>query len=567
MPSKVAQILPLNLTSPGINGLNTTTSMAGDVGDWLFEATNSVFTKERNIAPREQFFEPSTSYVTPIAENTTYAGFAGTDYFVYGNGKIYVKSGTDLSTFGNNGNAVPAWASVFYWKVVHLNGKYFFFHDGVAPLVYAPYAGPPLFSGIPTGPTVGVAHSAFGRVWAASISPSAPTLYWSLLLDGETWTGAGTGSLNLHTYLNADERVTCIHDFNNHLIVFTQSSILIFENPFDVPVDSSGTGGTAGSLRLKEKIEGAGCLSVVGAVSVGEECFFISQTGLMKMSQVVADGGSNPVKTALNQVRTGITNEISEFDFGTYYAPLNYLELSFDADQGFLMLNILYTKQFLIWLNHPIENGGYAVTTWETEQTNTDVGVIWTKICSYYRTGGTSATGAGATAWLQVYDSTATSIDYQGIATYGQAQYTYPDDSPCETNGFLWTVKSPWLNFGDQQDFQTKILKRLLVVHRRPRAKFDSGLGYTPTNLTVDFKIRTDYNDATYNFTFTGSYQEYNPNILVLPSYQTQTVPLAGAGSLIQYELSAIVSDPGHMYFALQRLSFQAKLGRIQQGI
>lgn len=567
MPSKVAQILPLNLTSPGINGLNTTTSMAGDVGDWLFEANNCVFTKERNIAPRELFFEPSTAYVTPIPENTTYAGYAGVDYFVYGNNKIYLKNGTSLDTFGNNGNAVAAWASVVYWKVVYLNGKYFFFHDNSDPLVYAPYAGPPLFSGVPGGPTVGIAHAAFGRVWAGTVSANTPTLYWSALLDGETWAGAGTGSLNLHTYMNANERITCIHDFNNHLIVFTQSSILIFENPFDVPVDSSGAAGTAGSMRLKEKIEGVGCLSVVGAVSVGEECFFISKTGLMKMTQVLSDGGSNPIKTIINQVRTGISNEMSQLDFSVYSDPINYLELSYDSDQGFLMMNILYAKQFLIWLNHPIENGGYAVTTWGEFSYSPVNGFDFTQICSYYRTGGHLGVNQGATAWVRVYNSDGVSFDYQGLSVYGHKDYLYPDNTPCEPYGFTWTMKSPWLNFGDQQDYQTKILKRLLVVHRRPRAKFNEGLGYTPTDMVVDFKIRTDYSTISYNFNFTANTQTYNATAYTFPDHQIQTIPLAGAGSLVQYELTAQITDPGHSYFAVQRLSFQAKLGRIQQGI
>ena len=127
MQSNVAQILPLNLTSPGISGVTGITSMAGDVGDWLFKAQNAVYTKERNIAPRELFFQgPATSYV-PIPVTTTYTGSTAGRYFVYGPGAIYDNYGTLLNSLPNGGGTTPVWADNVYWHVCFLNNKYFFF--------------------------------------------------------------------------------------------------------------------------------------------------------------------------------------------------------------------------------------------------------------------------------------------------------------------------------------------------------------------------------------------------------------------------------------------------------
>ena len=566
MQSNVAQILPLNLTSPGISGVTGITSMAGDVGDWLFKAQNAVYTKERNIAPRELFFQgPATSYV-PIPVTTTYTGSTAGRYFVYGAGAIYDNYGTLLNSLPNGGGTTPVWADNVYWHVCFLNNKYFFFSAGYDPIVFDPFAGPPTFYTIPTAPQVAICHAAFGRVWAASSIANSQTLYWSNLLDGTTWTGAGTGSLNLNTYLNNSEGIKAISDFNGYLLVFTSTDIIILENPFTVPTDSSGAAGTAETLKIKEVIQGTGCVSPVGAVQVGEELFFISKTGLMKMSQVVAAGGSNPITTVINQIATQMNEEIETLSI-EYAAISNQVELTYNSDMAMLMCNMNYAKQYLVWLKFPLENGGYPVTTWGDTNENS-YAFDRTYICGFYRTGGNLGFGPGATAWIRIFDVDGTTALYEGIGMYGHTEYLYTNYEVCEPLGFTWKITSPWLNFGNQQEFQTKILKRSLIFHRRPRAKFSpSYTAYVPTDLEVNFRIRTDYNPVAYNFTFTATKQEFNPVYTILPDIETQTIPIAGTGGLIQYEMSARITDPAHSYFAVQRLSFQAKLGRIQQGI
>src|SRR5690606_11805580 len=151
------------------------------------------------------------------------------------------------------------------------------------------------------------------------------TLYWSVLLDGEDWSGTGSGSLDLSSYLSTQEYITAIADFNKYLVVFTQRSILIFQDPFTVPVDSSGDPGTEPTISLKEQINGIGCVGKNAWTSVGEEIYFVDGSGLRRISRVLEEGGSNPIDPVCSHITPflRIWNTIGSIDT----IRLNYIPI------------------------------------------------------------------------------------------------------------------------------------------------------------------------------------------------------------------------------------------------
>ena len=571
-PNKpLSPVIPLNLSAPGAAGVTDQTSIAGDVEEWLFDAFNAIYNQEGLLAPRRLWRIPDEAtlgYVPqPFTEGSTvYATFAGGVYFVSDNGKIWNDRGVDLTTLGNDGSVPVSWTgTVANWKAVYLNGKIYFFAQGQEAKVFDPVANQ--FSGVPDAPEVGIVHSAFGRLWAASTSSTATTLTWSLLLNGKDWTSAGTGSLDLSTYMTSGEAITAIADFNGFLIVFTNRSILIFQDPFTVPIDSSGTEGTAASMTLKEQIRDTGCVGKNAWCHVGEELIFMSHSGLKSLGRVLQDGGANPMETICPQINNRLLNAFKG-SLGTAQ-NLEYVILNYHPIQGFVTVETgqIEDAVYLVWVSRPMNKGVYPVTIWgkpRDEFLAGDYGIIY--FHGLYPTGGWAGVGPGITGLLKVYNSDS-SIHYHGIAHYGFMNPSM-DELQCEET-FSFRVKSAWLNFGDQAGPLDKIPKDLKLIYRTPQSPELTEDSPDGTALSVTFSLRFDYSTQARSHTFTTPLIEQDAFDVStqLSPHSITPIPLAGQGSLVQWEVKSNVTNRAHEAFALQRAGFQVKMGRIHQGI
>ncbi len=594
MAEKSSLLFPYPVTIPGGYGFTEEQSLAGEVQPWLFEAHNAVFTKDGLIAPRELWrglYGDTVGHPAGIATEQFYPTYAGTEYFISINRRIYKPStgSLDLYSFDNrtdDGLVAPTVpATTKHWKAVYLakGNEYgtYFFADGEKPKYFS---GDAYFSQIPTGPESDIAHAAFGRIWVAV--NNGTRLQWSDYLRGMDWVTSGTGSLDLSMNLGQDERVTAIADFNNFLILFTNRGILIFENPFNVPVDVTGTVGAADTLKLKEKIDGTGCVGVNAWASVGEDLFFVSYSGLYRLSRLMNDGGSNPLGVVCPQINHSIVDSLSHLDGSGGSNPT--IRLNYHSMFGFLSLET-YTVHygiFLIWLTRPIDKTSFAVTQWanvpQSRRQQTDLqstrGQSNTSIFGMFSTNKGNADGFGRAIVAVIInrDSNGVPTGFAGLASYGTVGKT-PILSPVvEPTGFEFRIKSAWLNFGENPAGPTdKITKDMKIIYRMPRSPDTSGgvdiwSGYTPQPLTVRYTLNFDYNTVpSRNHTFVAPLDTLlTPYNSVFPSrYNISPVPLSGSGSLVQWELVADITNWSHESFAVQRMGLQAKLGRINQGI
>jgi hypothetical protein len=582
MPSSTP-LLPLNIDTPGVSGLTTHGSMTGDVGDWLLTAQNAIYDRDGKIAPRKLFRK---MVATNVPTDTIY-GTASPDsvsFYAFGENDIYYYNGTGpftaLSTLGNDGNAPGTMVRSGTWQCVQLGLKNYFFHAAKRAKVHDIVTN--TFSDVTEAPLgTSIVHSAFGRLWAAPTSQTNQTLYWSVLLIGDDWNGAGSGSLLLSQYMSLGEGITAISDFNDYLLVFTDKQILIFQDPFTVPVDTSGTAGTAESMSLKDRIDGIGCIGRKLVVQVGEELIFLGQNGLNKLSKVIAEGGSNTLADVSLHIKEGLEGHINTA-FNTLVYGVNLgnpsyePEITWHPQFGFLFLSIPDTTnelpQYLIWMSKPTETG-YSVTTWGGRQ---DTGARSEMIYGLQSSPFTnSLRGWLKTGLSENYTTdigglgTPQEVGYNGPVNYG-TRFTAYDTNP-HVEKYTFKMVSPWLSFGPQAETFIKILKRALIAYRTASNPYNVGQysNYTATALDVKVKIRYDFGTSAREVTFTaplvnpGAQSGYTDMI----PHRIASLPLAGSGSLVQYEISAEISNPSHESFSVQRLSFQAKLGRVHQGI
>ena len=86
---------------------------------------------------------------------------------------------------------------------------------------------------VPTGLTTGnfdpnVVLSAFGRVWTADLSNNKQTIFYSRLLEGWDFAGAGSGILDISSVVGSNDEIVGLANHNGFLIIFCKNNILVF---------------------------------------------------------------------------------------------------------------------------------------------------------------------------------------------------------------------------------------------------------------------------------------------------------------------------------------------------
>jgi hypothetical protein len=569
---------PLKIAVPGSFGVTGESSISGEVPEWLLAADNAIFNREGLIAPRALFRKiPDTSLTTPLSIDLT-----DTIQFIQSYPYVFVWNETDdelwamytdpieLTALGDNGTAPPASPTHGPMMVAALQGKYYFCNASTTMTVWEPGT-PGTYSGVASPNSHGgvrnidVLHSAFGRLWGA-LSDSK-VLYWSVLLDGEDWSGTGSGSLDLSSYLTAEEYITAIADFNKYLVVFTSRTILIFQDPFTVPVDSSGDPGTETTMSLKEQINGVGCVGKNAWASVGEEVYFVDTSGLRRISRVLEEGGSNPIDPVCAHITPLLRILESSNNIST--VNLNYLPTI-----RALAMDLHGQITYVIWLDRPIGEGSFAVTHWGSYGTDLTTDTVTGPPHKYitnpvqFKFFGTSY--PVILCHYREYDELNQPV-YNNLAYMPLKNYIMDDDTVelAETK-YTFKIRSAWLNFGNGQDAVTKIMKDLKLIYRTPSAPYASGSSYVSTALDVSYRLRFDYDINPITHTFTTPLKERGVMLSpyhIMGAHTVTPLPLSGNGSYIQWEIEATIDNKAHEYFAIQQAGFSVKLGRIHQGI
>lgn len=192
------------------------------------------------------------------------------------------------------------------WQFVNFNDKVIGARESNTMIAYtgsSNFANISAASG--TVPDGNIVHSAFGRLWAqkADTGTGQNIIAYSALLDETHWS-TGAGEINVLGTAGAvatgyDELVA-ISSFDGFLVAFLRNSIVIYDSPEN-----------PGSLAIEQVIQGIGCLARDSVQQVGDDIYFLSDTGVRSLKQVVFTANRVELKETSKIVRRDLVDDMT----------------------------------------------------------------------------------------------------------------------------------------------------------------------------------------------------------------------------------------------------------------
>ena len=154
-------------------------------------------------------------------------------------------------------------------------------------------------------PDGNIVHSAFGRLWAqkADTGTGQNIVSYCALLDETHWS-TGAGEINVIGTASAVstgfDKLTAISSFDGYLVAFLRDSIVIYDSP-EAP----------GSLAIEQIIQGIGCIARDSVQQVGDDVYFLSDSGIRSLKQVVFTANRVEMKEVTKIVRRDLVDSMN----------------------------------------------------------------------------------------------------------------------------------------------------------------------------------------------------------------------------------------------------------------
>lgn len=347
--------------------------------------------------------------------------------------------------------------------------------------------------------------SAFGRIWTANITGAPSTIYFSKLLDGNAFTGAGSGLIDIASVVGNNDEIVALASHNGFLIVFCRNNIVIYKDPQDP---------TASTFSLQDVITGVGCVGRDTVQNTGTDLIFLSKSGLRSLNRVV-----NEKSLPMRDLSINIRDDLIAYTNGE--VANNIKSVYFERD-AFYLLVLPALKQIVYFdLRTQLPNGGARPTIW-TDMT--------------------------PKALLATSDKKL----YLGKAG-GIANYTGYSD-----NGASYRLEYFTQNTDFGAPFALKFLKKAKVILIASGTQdivikygFDYKVSYTPRTYTKDFiGGNSEYNIAEYNI------GEYTAGTAIAEI----DLNLGGSGKILQFGIEAPIDGTP---ISLQQLTVYIKTGKM----
>lgn len=511
------QVTTFSIASPGFMGLNLQDSPVDLPANWALEANNCVIDKSGRIASRKGWDKAhtansdlSTGDITCIGELVQTDGTATT--LAAGNGFLYKLSGTTLTTLTYGGGGVAPTISANNWQFCFLNGIAMFWQEGYDPLIYDPAVSTTTFrrlsekaGSVGTVYQCNTALSAYGRVWAASTSTDKCTVVWSDLLTPHIWTGGTSGSLDIRqVWPDGGDEIVALAAHNNFLFIFGRHQILIYSG-----ADNPST------MTLSDSIVGIGCITRDSVQNIGEDVWFLSDTGVRSLMRTIQEK-SSPVR----QISKNVHDDLM------IYLSTETLAL---IKSGFSAVNSIYL------LTMPTSNITYCFDTRQSLQDGSARTTKWPGTASkaFYETKGRRF--------------------FLGKAGYIGEYAGYLDD----TATYRMTYYTTWIDFGDP--IRKSILKKTRLTC----------LGGNSQSIAIKwaYDFLSSYFSETVTTAATSYAAQYNVSQYnTTAQYSSSTVANVlssnglSQGQVLQFGFETDINDSA---FSVQKIDLLTKNGRI----
>jgi hypothetical protein len=502
------QLQNITIAAPGFYGLNTQDSPVDQAPRFASIALNCIIDQYGRVGSRKGY-----EYITTSSTALASAGLSAIyEYTRKDTGAQVVLSAGNNKIFTGTATLVDATPgspaiTASNWKIVELNEHVYFWQRGHEPLVYSEHTGTVQkmsahshASG--TAPQANEALAAFGKVFVADITGDKHTVYWSDTLDGASWTGGATGSIDVDTvWPRGNDEIVALAQHNNFLVIFGRRSILIYQGA-DTP----------SSMEIYDAIEGVGCIARDSVQNTGSDVLFLSENGVMSLGRVIQEK-SSPMRDISKNVRNDITALI-ESETGN-------VRSAYSAEEAFYLVSFP-TRGFVYCFDMRgiLEDGSHRTTLWDNIE----------PLCFHVRRNGDLLMGHsdGVTRYTGYDDNT---------ASYGMEYYSNP------------------LAFGNAT--LLKFLKKLAFT-------IIGGSGAV-VNMKWAFDYRANFSSRAYTLA-SGGVAEYNTAEFNEDEFTTGVIvtrPSTNTGGSGYVATIGLTSNINGASVSIQQIDILALLGRL----
>jgi len=418
----------------GINGLNLQANPSTLDPTWLTDADNIVLRESGRISFRKglkQKVVPTGTAIGSMVEHND-----------QGTNKIFASYGTSIYTIdftspnaafptGDDDTKHTVANSSGDWQFVNFNNRLHCFHTGVAPQRYdgslgsgvkwTAHATDPASISTLFDPSCGMGY--YGKLWCGGVTEAPDVVFYSVLLDGDDWTGSGSGYIDLKTVWGTDE-IVAIAPFFGKLVIFGKNNIVVYDEP------RSG-----GTLALNEVIKGIGCVSRDSVQAIADDLVFLSNTGLRSLARTTEKD-----KLPMQEFSLAVTDTLIRNIGNSTNVKSVYVENEGMYIMSFVDLNINYVFDF----KHKTPRGTPRVTTWSFDTDREPASLIYTNLYSGLLVG---QKDGGISGYEGYYDTDLAWVD--SAASYTNAPFTSD-------------ISSGWIPVGT--GVTASLLKRIVFV-------------------------------------------------------------------------------------------------------
>lgn len=529
-----AQLVPINLTSPGFGGLNT--ESAGSILNeaWATVLDNAVFDSSGRPALRNGFTSITT---TPVAGTINrifefYKADETSEIITSTDANIFKGTSAPTSIKGTltitDGNI----------RFVNFNDKCIAFGIGTAgiPAVYTGSTFADIVVNSGTAPTSGIGTAAFGRIWA--VDADGKTLRYSALLDETRWAVAdGGGVIDFSNVWPAgQDSIVAVEEFGGDMIVWGKNNTVIM---------TDGSGASLGidpdAMYVSDTIPGLGAITQFGMTRAAGDLWFMSNSGLVGLRRELVQRS-----TAFSNISQNTQGQFNEWV--AQETDVNDLTLTTDLKNDFVVAVFPTAGKQMIYdtrRSQPVmeQEMTFRATTWSAPL----------QTVAYVRTTGGNLYASFAAVAGEVFN-------YTGQSDNGES--------------FFFDYESGWLDLGQEAAQYIKFVKYL------------SSFVLVEQNVDVIHKVSYDFGKRSYNIVKsaegnpsaeygtaefgTNGVRDYTDTTLVAGtdiaeysgSFSLRTLKAPGKGSG-QFVKVGIRLDTASGDFALQQINLFAKIGRM----
>lgn len=500
----------VTLAAPGFFGLNTQESGITISSGFALKATNCIIDKFGRIGSRKGWTTVNdTQFTGDVRAVAEYTKTDGTLEVLYAaNNKLFRLEEDGTSTELTDADGTPITITDDDWQIITYNNHAVFvqqghtmvYYDGTGD-TYSEYTSAPGS----TSPSCGA--SCFNRVWVADDN----ILYWSKILEPQSFAGAGTGFINIREIFGEDDNITAVTAYNNRLVVFGRRNIAFFAGAEDP---------TSTAFQMTDHIKGIGCIARDSVQNAGTDVVFLSEDGVRTVGRTIQENAS-----PIGDVSKNVRDEIVQYVAG---------------ENEFRIKSIFSQKNAFYLLTLPATGYTYCFDMRATLQDGSRRVTLWTDITpSAYCVKKDGSLLIGKDGYVGLYDGFS-----DNGTTYRLSYFTNYFDFGSAVNESIM-----------------KKIKLAVIGAEKQRAAlkwaFDYNIDYFSTAFELEEGITSEYNvDEYFSDDDVDNEAEYSSGILL----DNISLNVGGKGAVVQIGIEADINGGS---LSLQKIDIFAKNGKL----